>query len=120
MDLVDYRATSSHLFALWTTPNGDPVLRFSTFNCSTTDSTTGWSGVVLEAPLDPEFLPGGGGGDGQGPREEVDPRQAYLQQLFHPGRFSMHTLARAVCVSFSMLIKADIDSSSNFCSEQFL
>lgn len=90
MDLVDYRATSSHLFALWTAPNGEPVLRFSAFNGSTSDYTPGWSSVVLEIPLDPDFSPGD---------SRRDPRQAYLQQLFHPGRFSMHTLAKSVCVS---------------------
>ena len=94
MDLVDYQATSSHLFALWTTPNGDPVLRYSTFNSSSTDSSTGWNNVVLELPLDPDFALL------LGESQHHEPRQAYLQQLLHPGRFSMHTLAKAICVGY--------------------
>lgn len=85
------QVSPSHLWGLWTNPDGETVLRYATFNASSSDSTTGWNYVTLESPLDPEFAP---------VDSRVDQRQAYLAQLFHPGRFSIQTLAKTVSVSY--------------------
>ena len=81
------------MWGLWTNPDGETVLRYATFNASSSDSTTGWNYVTLESPLDPEFAP---------MDTRVDQRQAYLAQLFHPGRFSIQTLAKTVSVSLDI------------------
>jgi hypothetical protein len=35
---------------------------------------------------------------------QFDPRQAYLHQIFYPGRFSIQTLAKTISVSSARLI----------------
>eukprot|EP00095_Tigriopus_kingsejongensis_P000570 snap_masked-scaffold372_size192401-processed-gene-0.15 protein:Tk00570 transcript:snap_masked-scaffold372_size192401-processed-gene-0.15-mRNA-1 annotation:"nuclear pore complex protein nup160-like protein" len=89
LDLVDFQVSPSHLWALWTNQEGEPVLKYTTFSSSSSDKTTGWNNVVFEDELDPDFAPYGPG---------IDPRQAYLTQLFAPGRFSIQTLAKTVSI----------------------
>jgi nuclear pore complex protein Nup160 len=90
-DLVDFQVNSNHLWALWTNADNDPVLRYATFASTSGDSNNpGWSNVVLEDALNPDF------GAGQ---TLPDPGQAYLQQIFQPGRFSIQTLVKTVSVS---------------------
>ena len=94
-DLVDFQATPSHLWALWTNPDGRAVLRFATFNSGAAfyDSSTGWTNVHLDASA--LFHD-----EANGPVSHLhDPRQAYLQRIFFPGRFSVETLSKAVSVS---------------------
>lgn len=92
-DLIDFAVTpSGYLVALWTNPDGLPVLRYTCFNSDLggMDSRTGWSNVYLEEPLDADFSPP--------ENTQYDPRQAYLHQIFYPGRFSMQTLAKTVSI----------------------
>lgn len=88
-DLVDFQVSSSHLWALWTNQEGEPVLKYTTFSSKTSDTTTGWNNVVFEHDLDPDF---------SALSPNVDPRQAHLSQLFYPGRFSIQTLAKTVSI----------------------
>lgn len=110
-DLIDFSVTpAGQLVALWTNPDGIPVLRYAMFGGSHQSSApsatfargvsaaaigdssgTGWSNVALEEPLYPDFQP---------PKNSnTDLRQSYLHQLFSPGRFSFQTLAKTVGVS---------------------
>ena len=91
-DLIDFSVTpAGHLMALWTNPDGFPVLRYARFAGPDHRDTAGsrWTAVTLEEPINPDFQPLG---------VQADPRQAYLQQLFYPGRFSMQTLAKTVSI----------------------
>lgn len=88
-DLVDFQATTSHLWGLWTSADGQPMVRFAAFNSQSTDPSTGWNNVVLE---------NSGFQDISLSSSHHDPRQAYLQELFHPGRFSFKILAKTVNV----------------------
>lgn len=97
-DLIDFTVTpQGRLVGLWTNPDGVPVLRYANFGASQSEegcssaAKTAWSEVTLEEPLDPEFNPQTGD-------SQFDPRQAYLQQLFYPGRFSIQTLAKTVSI----------------------
>ena len=114
-DLIDFSVTpAGHLIALWTNPDGLPVLRYAGFGNSQSGnliqgtssgisagdcSGAGWMNVTLEEPLNPDFLPAGANlGGYEGALSQVDPRQAYLQQLFYPGRFSIPTLAKTISI----------------------
>ena len=92
-DLVDFQATPSHLWALWTNPDGHAVLRFATFNTGAiADPSTGWNNVHLDTTA--LFHD-----EANGPVSHLhDPRQAYLQRIFFPGRFSVETLSKAVSI----------------------
>ncbi|XP_040564442.1 nuclear pore complex protein Nup160 [Lepeophtheirus salmonis] len=88
-DLVDFTVSKSHITALWTSPGGENVLRYASIKShfDSESSHGGWNNVVLEDTLNPDFNVGS---------EEFDPRQAYLKQLFHPGRFSIQTLTKTI------------------------
>lgn len=91
-DLIDYSVTPyGRIVALWTNPDGVPMLRYADFASGRGDRA-GWTDVILECPLDPYFAPTGG-------EAQFDPRQVYLKQLFYPGRFSIQTLSKTVNVS---------------------
>lgn len=93
-DLVDFRIAPNHLWGLWINADNAPILKYAQFAndlpLSRTSGDPGWVNVALEESLNPEFTPG---------RSHRDPRQAFLQQLFYPGRFSLTTLAKTVTVS---------------------
>ena len=125
-DLIDFSVTpAGHLVALWTNPDGLPVLRYTGFGSSQCIgnfgqasasgisagdcSGAGWSEVTLEDPLNPDFQPPGTHlGSYEGSISQVDPRQAYIQQLFYPGRFSIPTLAKTISI-----YRRSIDMSYN-------
>lgn len=99
--MVDFQLSTTHLWTLWTTLDSEPIMRYANLTsnvsggASCADLSTRWSNVVLESPPDPSFVPGGN----NEALSAFDPRQAYLQQLFYPGRFSPQTLAKTVSVS---------------------
>ena len=125
-DLIDFSVTpAGHLVALWTNPDGLPVLRYAGFGNSHSMGSSGhgsssgisagdcsgagWMNVTLEDPLGPDIQPPGTNLNGyEGSISQVDPRQAYLQQLFYPGRFSIPTLSKTISI-----YRRSIDMSYN-------
>ena len=101
-DLIDFAVTpAGHLMALWTDPDGFPVVRYARFSGSGSGgSGSRWTTVSLEEPINPDFQ-----ARISGLSVLSDPRQAYLSQLFYPGRFSMQTLAKTVSVSQLFLLQ---------------
>ena len=96
-DLIDYSVTPhGRIMALWTNPDGVPMLRYADFASGRGGDRAGWTEVTLESPLDPYFAP-------SGEEAQFDPRQVYLKQLFYPGRFSIQTLTKTVNVSIFYL-----------------
>lgn len=117
-----------HVWALWTNPEGLPVLRYASFSpgggaasCYSGGgpessagpvAATGWVHAALEEPLDPELLMLEEEDDSDGSRRPLrprfDPRQTYMREIFMPGRFSMQTLARTI----SVILVSEVESPS--------
>ena len=88
-DLIDFAVTPfGRIVALWTNPDGIPLLRYAKFS-HTKGEKTGWHEVILEGPPEPTVVPSGGS-------SKRDPRQCYVKQLFYPGRFSIETLTKTL------------------------
>ena len=95
-DLIDFAITPfGRIIALWTNPDGIPLLRFAKFS-HTKGEKTGWHEVFLEQPPEPHVVP-------HACTPQRDPRQSYIKQIFYPGRFSFETLAKTLNVSVFFL-----------------
>jgi len=80
--LIDFSLTSEHLYALWSTVRGEFLLEF-------TSSDKKWQSVVLEPGIDSE--------NGiEYDEATTDAKQAYLEAIFEPGKFSLSTLSLAL------------------------
>ena len=80
--LIDFSLTSEHLYALWSTVRGEFLLVF-------TSSEKKWQSVVLEPGIDSE--------NGiEYDEATTDAKQAYLEAIFEPGKFSLSTLRLAL------------------------
>ncbi|XP_030848616.1 nuclear pore complex protein Nup160 isoform X1 [Strongylocentrotus purpuratus] len=81
--LVDFTMTGSHVVAMWGLADGGTVVKTT---CYSKQCQEGWQPVYLETDQltsvqVPAFL---------------DPREAYLDHIFKPGRFSVQTILRAL------------------------
>jgi len=86
-DLVSYTATSSSVTAVWTTSDGDTLVRRAVVG-----GAAGWDTVTLaECDMGPDP-------DVDVDIGQEDPRQVYLGALFEPGSFQAATLARTVAI----------------------
>lgn len=79
--LIDFAVTPDHIYALWSTSNGEYNLEFA--------GTPGqhWQAVALEPSVEPDV---------EYDETITDPKQAYLQAIFKPGAFSIATLSKAL------------------------
>ncbi|GAB6031618.1 hypothetical protein CHUAL_009380 [Chamberlinius hualienensis] len=86
LDLIDFSLTTTHLWSMWTNGDSQPLVKHCSVDNEMIDST-GWRTVTLENPIEKDFyLPEG----------LMDPREAYCQYIFHPGRFSLQTITKAI------------------------
>ena len=87
--LIDYSVSpNGRIVALWTNPDGVPILRYAKFGQAQQGETfTGWNDIILEGSVDPNAA---------SYNVNIDPRQIYLKQLFWPGRFSIETLSKTL------------------------
>ncbi|XP_067018107.1 nuclear pore complex protein Nup160-like [Acropora muricata] len=84
-NLVDFVVTPSHLWTVWTNTEGDAVGYFTALEGGE-DSQQGWTRVFLQ-PTD-QFevhVP---------PYKEA--REVFLEHVFYPGRFSNHSILKAM------------------------
>ncbi|XP_015761329.1 PREDICTED: nuclear pore complex protein Nup160-like [Acropora digitifera] len=84
-NLVDFVVTPSHLWTVWTNTEGDAVVYFTALEGGE-DSQQGWIRVFLQ-PTD-QFevhVP---------PYKEA--REVFLEHVFYPGRFSNHSILKAM------------------------
>ena len=79
--LIDFSLTSTHIYALWSTSQGQHLLEFAE------TSRLEWQQVALEPGVEQDI---------EYDDSIVDPKQAYLQALFKPGVFSVATLTKAL------------------------
>ncbi|XP_071104860.1 nuclear pore complex protein Nup160-like isoform X1 [Haliotis cracherodii] len=87
-DLVDYCVTADKLYTLWTSQSGETISRVAIIAGVDSDDTESWVEVLLQPQevadiLIPSFR---------------DPRDVYLERIFHPGRFSSQDLLKALNV----------------------
>ncbi|XP_023326535.1 nuclear pore complex protein Nup160 [Eurytemora carolleeae] len=101
-DLVGFSPTSQGIAAVWTTSEGETIVRRSTVGVS-----SGWENVVLaESEPGVEEL--------ELENEDEDPRQLYLGALFSPGVFRAATLARTVGIFRRNLENSNIDEGTTW------
>ncbi|XP_052227575.1 nuclear pore complex protein Nup160-like isoform X1 [Dreissena polymorpha] len=82
-DLIDFCMTSSVLVSLWTSSEGNQVVRTLTFG---DEGPGSWLEVLLEPPeLSDLPIP-----------PHRDPREVYLEKLFEPGAFSREDIRKAL------------------------
>ncbi|XP_068751589.1 nuclear pore complex protein Nup160-like isoform X2 [Montipora capricornis] len=83
-NLVDFAVTPTHLWTVWTNTEGESMVYFTTIEGE--DSQQGWTRVFLQ-PTD-QF-------DVQVPPYK-EPREVFLEEIFYPGRFSNHSILKAI------------------------
>jgi len=88
-DLVDFDATSSHIWALWSNAEGDFHVSAAYF---ASNNAIKWVSAALEPPPDRYCLT---------MEQGVDPRETYCSYIFHPGRFDRNVIAKALYVSIT-------------------
>ena len=111
-DLIDYSVSpNGRIVALWTNPDGVPILRYAKFGQNPQGETsTGWNDIILEGSVDPNAAY----------NVDIDPRQVYLKQLFWPGRFSIETLSKTLNIFRRSADVSFIANSDEFISVQKL
>lgn len=108
-DLVDYSVTDEYLWTLWTNQTGESVARVR----SMTGSLRGdnWSEVILQPQENSDILV---------PRH-ADPREVYLARIFHPRRFNVQDIRKALNVyrrSLDMTVSGEMTLQVNTLKEE--
>ncbi|XP_067136973.1 nuclear pore complex protein Nup160 [Centruroides vittatus] len=89
-DLVDFHLTDSQLWTLWLNGNSEPIVKFTFIDSEENQcKDVSWTLVHLQTPVAKEvFLS----------LNHMDPREAYLQEIFKQGRFSVSTIRKAISI----------------------
>ncbi|XP_071795537.1 nuclear pore complex protein Nup160-like [Asterias amurensis] len=83
--LVDFGLTLDTLWATWNSPSGETVVKFTTYEGTSTRDRV-WNSVFMEPLHSPDvIIP-----------PFLEPRESYLDHVFHPGRFSLQSIYRAL------------------------
>jgi len=76
---------------MWSNPDGETMVRHRRLRDETTNAHgTNWTQVVLETPPDRNFDPSA--------QIDIEPKQTYLNRIFHPGKFPLTVINRALTV----------------------
>ena len=108
--LVDFAFTTTRLWAVWRTTDMDNVAVTHAqlpLNGSQVDSK--WETAVLVQPPDRDYIVSDPG---------TDPRQAYINYIFHPGQFSLADITRALSIYRRSNIMADMILSPSVLKER--
>ncbi|KAH8335889.1 hypothetical protein KR074_001899 [Drosophila pseudoananassae] len=100
MDLADFDATSSHIWALWSNAEGD--YHVSAIYLGSNDAIK-WVSAALEPPPDRYSL---------NLERGIDPRQAYCSYIFYPGRFDRNIIAKALYMFRRVNMQFDVKQLS--------
>ncbi|XP_030384092.1 nuclear pore complex protein Nup160 homolog [Scaptodrosophila lebanonensis] len=95
MDLADFNATRSYIWALWSNAEGEFYV--STIFLSS-DMTIRWVSAALEPPPERYCLT---------IKQGVDPKEAYCSYIFHPGRFDRNVIAKALYMFRRVIMRFD-------------
>ena len=89
--LIDFTLTGSHLYALWSTAQGEFLVQFAPVpavgEVGGDRWQLDWQTVALEPGVETDV---------EYDETVTDPKQAYLRAIFKPGRFSVSTLVKAL------------------------
>nr|ACM79338.1 nucleoporin 160 kDa [Drosophila melanogaster] len=99
-DLVDFDATSSHIWALWSNAEGDFHVSAAYF---ASNNAIKWVSAALEPPPDRYCLT---------MEQGVDPRETYCSYIFHPGRFDRNVIAKALYMFRRVNLQFDVKQLS--------
>ncbi|CAH0554990.1 unnamed protein product [Brassicogethes aeneus] len=102
-DLIDFALQPNRLWSAWRCEDGDCVA-FSASLYANGDESSSWTPVILETLPDANQYPA--------VDDEIDPKQAYLQHIFHPGRFPLHIISKALCIYSRSNALADTNLSA--------
>ncbi|XP_028408932.1 nuclear pore complex protein Nup160-like [Dendronephthya gigantea] len=84
-NLIDFVVSTKQIWTLWMSDDGVPFVQYTLIESSQL-SPTGWQNVFLDNTLPNEIFI----------LENQEPREAYLDYIFHPGRFSKCTIDKAI------------------------
>ncbi|XP_045475134.1 nuclear pore complex protein Nup160 homolog [Harmonia axyridis] len=107
-DLIDMSLTMSRIWSVWRSEEGDCKV-YSTCLQQGENDVRDWTPIILEE------LP-----ENQPPMldSESDPSQVYLQYIFHPGRFPLHVINKALNTYKRSTIMSDINLSPAMLKEK--
>ncbi|XP_021344192.1 nuclear pore complex protein Nup160-like, partial [Mizuhopecten yessoensis] len=109
-DLVDYSVTDEHLWTLWTNQTGESVARVRSMTEGHLRGDN-WSEVILHPPENSDIIV---------PRH-ADPREVYLARIFHPRRFNVQDIRKALNVyrrSLDMTVTGEMTLQVNTLKEE--
>ncbi|KAH8248893.1 hypothetical protein KR032_004033 [Drosophila birchii] len=101
MDLINFDATSSHIWALWSNAEGEFHVSAGHLSSS---KVVKWVTAALEAPPDRYSL--------TLDQDHVNPREAYCSYIFHPGRFDRHVITKALYMFRRVNMQLDVKQLS--------
>ncbi|XP_057663813.1 nuclear pore complex protein Nup160 homolog [Diorhabda carinulata] len=106
-DLIDFAVQTNRIWSVWRCEDGDSMVYTASLPVSQQSGvfkSSSWSPVILETIPDANEAPSN---DGEG-----DPRQVYLQYIFHPGRFPLHIISKALSIYKRSTILSDAHISA--------
>ncbi|KAL3269609.1 hypothetical protein HHI36_008672 [Cryptolaemus montrouzieri] len=100
-DLIDISLTMSRIWSVWRSEAGDCKVYSTCLHYGESD-VRDWTPVILEDPPEsqPPLLDG-----------ESDPSHIYLEYIFHPGRFPLHIINKALNTYKRSTIMTDLNLS---------
>lgn len=108
--LVDFAFTPTRLWAVWRTADMDTVaVTHAQLPLSGAQVTSEWETAVLEQSPDRDYIISDPG---------TDPRQAYINYIFHPGQFSLADITRALSIYRRSNLIADMTISPAILKER--
>ncbi|KAK0176406.1 hypothetical protein PV328_000545 [Microctonus aethiopoides] len=108
--LVDFSFTTTRLWAVWRTIDMDTVaVTHAQLPLSGMHVTSEWETAVLEQSPDRDYIVSDPG---------IDPRQAYINYIFHPGQFSLADITRALSIYRRSNLIADMTLSPSILKER--
>ncbi|KAG7213986.1 hypothetical protein KM043_001360 [Ampulex compressa] len=108
--LVDFSFTSTRLWAVWRTTDMDTVtVTHALLPLSSTDINSEWETTILEQTPDRDYIMSDPG---------IDPRQAYINYIFHPGQFSLADITKALSIYRRSNLIADMTLSPAILKER--
>lgn len=98
-DLMDFTLDNKRLWAVWRGIDGECYVNSAHLNGQCNSQ---WVPIVLNPPLDPEYVSYDSG---------IDPRQAYMNFIFHPGKFSLAVITKALSIYKRSMALSDVNLS---------
>ncbi|XP_022905074.1 nuclear pore complex protein Nup160 homolog [Onthophagus taurus] len=108
VDLVDFSLTSSRIWSVWRGEDGDCSVYSATL-ATNSDKGSHWVPIPLEPIPDPSELKAD---------SNLDPKETYMQYIFHPGRFSLNIISKALSIYTKSSVISDISLSANILKQQ--